>query len=73
MVGNQVACGSRSTPPNRLDLCGGESGWQERGASGPGPLALGEHQGCRRARMCWGLRHQPASSARWASSSFGLP
>ena len=71
MHGNEACAASSMSCAERLDLCGWESGWQERGASGPGPLALGEHQGCRCARMCWSLRHQPASSS--AARRTGLP
>src|SRR5215475_14187277 len=45
--GNEAWAASSTSCAERADLCGEESGWQERGASGPGPLALGQHQRCR--------------------------
>src|SRR5215472_6916156 len=45
--GNEAWAANSTSCAERADLCGEESGWQERGASGPGPLALGQHQRCR--------------------------
>jgi pimeloyl-ACP methyl ester carboxylesterase len=48
MHGNEACAANSMSCAEPADLCGEESGWQERGASGPGPLALGQHQRCRR-------------------------
>jgi hypothetical protein len=45
MHGNEACAANSMSCAERRDLCGEESGWQERGASGPGPVALGQHQG----------------------------
>src|SRR5437763_10267333 len=47
MYGNEACAANSMSCAERLDLCGEESGWQERGASGLGPLALGQRQRCR--------------------------
>jgi hypothetical protein len=71
MHGNEASAANSMSCAERLDLCGEESGWQERGASGPGPLALGEHQRCRVCPDVLGRRHQPASSS--TARRAGLP